>query len=97
METIKSDLLAAAELDAKYDVNILLWFLAGFIFTIIGILFACLYKPSPPATSLLNKSTQDISIYTHVYQAKSRHIQFALTIIGSLILVLTVFIFNYIY
>ena len=71
-----------AEQDAETDATKILWILAGFFLSLIGLLIAYIYQPTPAATRLLEKSQQYILFYTEAYIAKSRNIQLLYTAVG---------------
>ena len=66
--------------DAAADVNEFFWFGGNFllssvgccIFGTAGVLTAYLYKPPPPASRLLGKSPEYISLYLDTYQDAAR-------------------------
>lgn len=72
----------AAEQDANADVVKFLWIVVGFFTTIIGLLIAYIYQPTPPATRLFEKSQEYTVFYTEVYKAKARSIQLTYTAVG---------------
>jgi hypothetical protein len=49
-----------------------LWFLAGVGCGVFGAAAAYLYSPTPPMTSLMNKSSEYVACYTDEYQKKSK-------------------------
>ncbi len=72
----------AAEQDANADVVKFLWIVVGFFTTIIGLLIAYIYQPTPPATRLFEKSQEYTVFYTEAYKAKARSIQLTYTAVG---------------
>lgn len=72
----------AAEQDADADVVKFLWIVVGFFTTIIGLLIAYIYQPTPPATRLFEKSQEYTVFYTEAYKAKARSIQLTYTVVG---------------
>ena len=70
------------EQDAEQDVTKILWVVVGFFISLIGILIAYIYQPSPPATRLIDKSHEYTMFYTEAYQAKSRSVQLTYSAIG---------------
>ncbi len=71
-----------AEQDAESDAKKFRWFFIGLFGHIAGILIASIYEPTPPASRLLGKSSEDAALYTDSYKAKSRGIQTRQSIIG---------------
>ena len=71
-----------AEQDAEIDVSKILWVVVGLFTTIIGILIAYIYQPTPPATRLFEKSQEYTLFYTEAYQAKTRSIQLTYAVVG---------------
>ena len=70
------------EQDADTDVSRILWIVVGFFVSLIGILIAYVYQPSPPASRLYDKSQEYVMFYTEAYKSKSRSIQVTSTLIG---------------
>lgn len=70
------------EQDAELDVTKILWIVVGFFITLIGLIIAYIYQPSPPATRLVDKSNEYIMFYTEAYKNKCRSIQLTYTAIG---------------
>ena len=68
--------------DAEANVSKILWVVIGFFTTLIGILIAYIYQPSPPASLLVDKSNEYALFYTEAYKEKSRSIQLIYTAIG---------------
>ncbi len=71
-----------AEQDAETDVSKFLWVVVGFFLTIIGLIIAYIYQPTPPASRLIEKSHEYTTFYTEAYQAKARNIQLSYTAVG---------------
>ena len=72
---IMTEAHAAAERDAEMDTNSALWFAAGCLGGVTGLLVSYIYAPSPPASRLLGKSPEYIAYYTDFYKAKVKQIQ----------------------
>ena len=70
------------EQDADTDVSRILWIVVGFGVSLIGVLIAFVYQPSPPATRLFEKSQEYVMFYTEAYKSKVRSIQVTNTLIG---------------
>ncbi len=71
-----------AEQDAETDISKILWVVVGFFATIIGLLIAYIYQPTPPATRLFEKPHEYTMFYTEAYHAKARSIQLTYAAIG---------------
>ncbi len=71
-----------AEQDAEQDVTKILWIVVGFFITLIGLIIAYIYQPSPPATRMVDKSSEYAMFYTEAYKNKCRSIQLTYTAIG---------------
>lgn len=70
------------EQDAETDVSRILWIVVGFFISLIGVIIAYVYQPSPPATRLFEKSQEYVMFYTEAYKNKARSIQLTNTLIG---------------
>ncbi len=66
---------AKARLDAKQDVNGLMWTGAGCLLGLAGVVISYIYAPSPPATALVNKSPEYVVLYTDCYKREAKKIQ----------------------
>ncbi len=64
-----------AEQDATMDTNGTLWFAAGCLGGVIGLLAAYAIQPNPPASKLVGKSPSYVATYTDCYRAKAKSIQ----------------------
>ncbi len=64
-----------AEQDATMDTNGTLWFAAGCLGGVIGLLAAYAIQPNPPASKLVGKSPSYVATYTDCYRAKAKNIQ----------------------
>ena len=58
------------EQDAETDVSRILWIVVGFGVSLIGVLIAFVYQPSPPASRLFEKSQEYVMFYTEAYKSK---------------------------
>ena len=74
-----------AEQDAEHDVKKVRWFFIGFLGNILGVLIASIYEPTPPASRLLGKSSEEAALYTDSYKAKSRSVQVRQSVIGLVV------------
>ena len=73
-----------ARRDAKYDPSSHLWFPAGCLLGVAGILVAAVYTPHPPAEKLLRKSPEYVAYYTSTYQQVAKDEQIKDATIGCL-------------
>ncbi len=71
-----------AEKDAIKDTNGNIWFLAGCLGGLVGIIIANSIKPNPPSSRLLGKSPAYVATYTDCYRAKAKKIQNHSALIG---------------
>ena len=71
-----------AEQDAETDISKILWVVVGFFISLIGLLIAYIYQPTPPASRMTEKSQEYTMHYTEAYQAKARNLQLSYAAIG---------------
>ena len=71
-----------AEQDATMDTNGTLWFAAGCLGGVIGLLAAYAIQPNPPASKLVGKSPTYVATYTDCYRAKAKNIQTHKALLG---------------
>ncbi len=82
--------------DAYQDINTFLWLIAGFLFSIIAILIACICQPMPPSIRLYvksqeyEKSQEYTAFYTDAYIAQGRSIRINFACLGVVVLLLVV-------
>lgn len=77
--------------DAQADENAALWFFAGCLLGVIGVVIAYVAEPTPPAARLMGKSPQYLAIYTNTYRSEGRSAQVRSSLWGiGTILALTV-------
>lgn len=95
---VQAEAATAAEADGNKDVNKLLCFSAGCVFSALfflpspygyflpptGIIGSYSYRPSPPPARLIGKSPEYIAAYTSAYQLKRGNIQARWTSAGCL-------------
>ena len=74
---------AEATNDARADTNGTLWFFAGCLLGVIGIIIAYVAEPTPPPARLMGKSPEYLAIYTTTYKAEARSIQGRAAIWGT--------------
>ena len=92
MNVDRHQIRITAEQDAQNDANKLLWFVAGLALNVIGLLIAYVYEASPPATRLLEKSEEELLLYTEAYKSKTRQVQVSCALIGFIISALLIII-----
>ena len=68
--------------EAKTDVSRILWILIAFFATLIGVIIAFVYQPSPPASRLFEKSQEYVLFYTEAYKNRVKNLQVKNTLIG---------------
>lgn len=71
----KTEVCRKAETDAEDEANIALWYGAGCLFGLFGLGAAFLYKPSPPASRLVGKSSEYAATYTDCYTDRAQNLQ----------------------
>ncbi len=78
--------------DAQADENGTLWFFAGCILGLIGVVIAAVAEPSPPPARLMGKSPEYLAIYTQTYKSegKSAQLRSSLWGIGTTVVVFVV-------
>jgi len=69
--------------DARADTNGTLWFFAGCLLGVIGIIIAYVAEPTPPPARLMGKSPEYLAIYTTTYKSEARSIQGRAAIWGT--------------
>jgi len=79
------DACPQAQIDAERNVNGILWFGAGCLFTLLGVGAAYLIEPSPSAIGLLGKSPEYVAVYTDCYKDQGRSIQTKNAWLGCLV------------
>ena len=87
MEENRQNITITAEADAVSDCNKLIWFVAGLGLAVVGVLLAYIYQQDPPASRLLDKSQEFLTVYTDTYKAKLRSIQVMYSLVGLAIVV----------
>ena len=86
---------AEAVADAHADTNGTMWFFAGCLLGVIGIIIAYVAEPSPPPARLMGKSPEYLAIYTATYKSEAKSIQGRSAIYGTLT-TLAVFVVIYV-
>ncbi len=87
-----ADAVAAAEQDAKADVNQGVWGAVGFLCS-VGAVYAAYFHQPPPAVRFVGKSPEYIHIYTRTYKAKVRNLQAGPATLGCLAGFLAVYLY----
>jgi hypothetical protein len=87
-----SRVIAQATQDAHADESGALWFFAGCLLGLIGIVIAAVVEPTPPPARLMGKSPEYISVYTTTYKSegKSAQLRSALFGLGTTVVVFIV-------
>jgi hypothetical protein len=80
-----ADAQLRAEQDAESDAKKVRWFFIGLFGSILGVLIAAIYEPTPPASRLLEKSPEYVAMYTDSYKAKGRRVQVRQSAIGLVV------------
>jgi hypothetical protein len=75
----------AAERDAKANTSGCLWFTAGCLGGVLGLIVAYVYTPSPPASMFIGKSPEYVAYYTDFYRATAKSIQTSKALTGCLV------------
>lgn len=65
----------AGEQAARSNVNGTLWFAAGCLIGVIGVLIAYVYEPNPPSMMLMGKSPEYVMAFTDAYKTTGKSIQ----------------------
>ena len=77
--------------DAQADENGALWFFAGCLLGVIGVIIAYVAEPAPPAARLMGKSPEYLAIYMRTYQSEGRSAQVRSALWGiGVVVILTV-------
>lgn len=79
-----ADAKAAAEQDAKVNVNQRAWGVVGFLCMSPAVMVALTMQPPPPASRFVGKSPEYIRIYTRTYKAKVGSLQTGPALLGCL-------------
>ena len=93
--SLQAEAIAAAERDARNDVNKGLWFLGGCFGGVIGVIIAYSVEPSPPAIRLLGKSPEYVAFYTQAYAKKAKKLQTNSALGGCCVSILYVAIYGF--
>ncbi len=80
-----TEVCTQAEMDAKRDVNKVLWMGAGFFLGVIGVGAAYVLEPDPPAMRLVGKSPEYVATYTDCYKSAGRNLQVKSAVTGCAI------------
>jgi hypothetical protein len=61
--------------DAQADENGVLWFFAGCLLGVIGVVIAAVADPSPPPARLMGKSPEYLAVYAQTYRSEGHSAQ----------------------
>lgn len=64
-----------AKTTAESEVSKGLWFAAGCVLGLVGVIIAYFYEPEPPAEALMGKSPKYVALFTNAYKKAAKHIQ----------------------
>jgi hypothetical protein len=80
--------------DAQADNNGVLWFFAGCLLGLIGVIIAAVADPTPPAARMMGKSPEYLAVYTNTYRSvgHSAQLHSALWGLGTIVIVYVVLI-----
>ncbi|HEY4393412.1 MAG TPA: hypothetical protein VGP64_05095 [Polyangia bacterium] len=80
--------------DAQADNNAVLWFFAGCLLGLIGVIIAAVADPSPPAARMMGKSPEYLAVYTNTYRSvgHSAQLHSALWGLGTVVILYVVLI-----
>jgi hypothetical protein len=80
--------------DAQADNNAVLWFFAGCLLGLIGVIIAAVADPSPPAARMMGKSPEYLAVYTNTYRSvgHSAQLHSALWGLGTVLILYVVLI-----
>lgn len=81
----QADVAAIARADAQRNVNGTTWLLIGAFLGILGYVIAMLVPPKAPASALIGKSPDYVTVYTEVYEETGKSIQMKKAMTGCLI------------
>jgi len=78
------DVVILAQQQAETDVNKLMWFGAGCLLGVFGVLGAYIWEPSPPTVALMGKPPEYISVYIREYKKKAKSLQAKYALYGCI-------------
>jgi hypothetical protein len=78
--------------DAQADTNGVLWFFAGCLLGLIGVVIAAVADPTPPPARMMGKSPEYLAVYTNTYKSvgHSAQLHSALWGLGTAVVVVVV-------
>lgn len=82
-----------AEMDAKADVNVMIWLIIGFFCNFIGIIIALIYNSTPKIMRFFGKTSLYTLFYEKMYKSRARKLQVIYSLCGFISTYLIVFIF----
>jgi len=77
--------MAAGEADAQADTSGGLWFAAGCLIGVVGVILGYVVEPSPPPTRMLGKSPEYVTAYTQSYRYAGKKEQGSKALTGCLL------------
>ncbi len=79
-----SNAVLLAQQQAENDVNKLMWFGAGCLFGVLGVLGAYIWEPSPSTVVLMGKPPEYTSTYIQTYKRKAKSLQTKYALYGCI-------------
>jgi hypothetical protein len=78
--------------DAEADTNGVLWFFAGCLLGLIGVVIAAVADPTPPPARMMGKSPEYLAVYTNTYKSvgHSAQLHSALWGLGTAVVVVVI-------
>ena len=70
------------EADAESATNKGLWFIAGCLGGVLGLIISYVYTPTPPSSRLLGKSPEYVAAYSDAYREKAKKLQTNMALTG---------------
>ncbi|MDI6703447.1 MAG: hypothetical protein QME40_02075 [bacterium] len=70
------------ERDAEAEVNKGIWFIAGCLGGVPGLIVSYVYTPTPPSARLIGKSPEYVAAYSDAYIRKAKKIQTDMALTG---------------
>ena len=72
---MQAEAIAAAQQDAKTNVNTSLWFLGGCVGGVVVLIFAHIHEPLHLHLASLGKAPEYVAFYTDTYKAEASKLQ----------------------
>jgi len=73
---------AAGKADAEADTNKTIWFIAGCLGGVLGLLISYVYTPTPPSSRVIGKSPEYVAAYSDAYRERAKKIQTDTALMG---------------